>query len=106
MRTFTIHALGPSGSGKTVFMSSLYTRLRLRRPDLAFYLKSDHDSSLYLNSVYNKVANPTEEWPEASQTVQEWNFTTCVSSPFRGAAPRVVPNSSNRIDPSFPPCTT
>jgi hypothetical protein len=80
-RTFNIHALGPSGSGKTVFMASLYHRLRLRRPELAFYLKSDHDSSLYLNAAYNTISDPSEEWPEASRGINEWNFTACVQSP-------------------------
>lgn len=79
-RTFEIHALGPSGSGKTVFLASLYHRLRIRRPELAFYLKSDHDSSAYLNAVHNRISDLDGGWPEASQGVQEWQFTTCVQS--------------------------
>jgi hypothetical protein len=62
-------------------MAGIYSRLRLRRPDLSFYLKTDHESSLQLNAIYNKVANPAEPWPEASQTVNEWRFVTTVPSP-------------------------
>ncbi|KAF0957314.1 hypothetical protein [Rhodococcus sp. T7] len=79
--TFYIHALGPSGSGKTVFMASLYNRLRLRRPELAFHLKTDHDNSLHLNTVFNQVANPDEMWPTATQGVHEWRFRARLSSP-------------------------
>ncbi|SHN53148.1 hypothetical protein SAMN05660350_00465 [Geodermatophilus obscurus] len=80
METLDVHALGPSGSGKTVFMASLYSRLRIRRSDLAFYLKTDHDTSLDLNAVFNRIANPDESWPEASQDVQEWRFSVAVPS--------------------------
>lgn len=80
-RTITVHALGPSGSGKTVLMAGLYHRLRIRRPELAFYLKSDHASSVHLNAVYNTIADPDAEWPEASRGVQEWLFTTCLQAP-------------------------
>lgn len=79
-RSFHIHALGPSGSGKTVFLASLYSRMRIRRPDLAFYLSADHETSLALNAVFNQVASPTESWPEASQSVNEWRFRTRVPS--------------------------
>jgi hypothetical protein len=80
-RTFEIHALGPSGSGKTVLMASLYQRLRLRRPELAFYLRSDPDTSVHLNAVFNRIVDPDQEWPEASQGIEAWNFTACVPSP-------------------------
>lgn len=81
MDTLDVHALGPSGSGKTVFMASLYSRLRIRRSDLTFYLKSDdHHRSLDLNAVYNRIANPDDTWPEASQNVEEWAFTVTVPS--------------------------
>ncbi|GAA3247619.1 hypothetical protein GCM10017691_57070 [Pseudonocardia petroleophila] len=80
-RAFEIHALGPSGSGKTVLMASLYQRLRLRRPELAFYLRSDPDTSLHLNAVFNRIVDPDQEWPEASQGIEAWNFSACVPSP-------------------------
>ncbi|SHN53130.1 hypothetical protein SAMN05660350_00463 [Geodermatophilus obscurus] len=77
---FEVHILGPSGSGKTVFLASLFHRLRIRRPELAFYLKSDFDSSSYLNAVYNQVTDLEGGWPPSSQGVHEWNFTTVVQS--------------------------
>jgi hypothetical protein len=56
-------------------MASLYSRLRIRRPDIAFYLRSDPQTSLDLNAVYNRIVAPDDSWPEASQSIQEWEFT-------------------------------
>lgn len=81
MRKVSIHALGPSGSGKTVFMAALYNRLLIRRPNLTFYLKTDPQASLQLNTLYNRIASPTEAWPEASQAVNEWHFRACIPTP-------------------------
>lgn len=78
VRSFEVHALGPSGAGKTVFMASLYKRLRIKHPDLPFYLKTDHATTLQLNGTYNQMANPDEEWPLATQQIMEWKFTACV----------------------------
>lgn len=78
--TFDVHALGPSGAGKTVFMASLYHRLRIRRPGMAFYLRSDHASSQYLNAVHNTLADVDAQWPDSSQGTHEWEFTTCIQS--------------------------
>ena len=87
MDTLDVHALGPSGSGKTVFMASTYSRLRLRRKDSAFYVRTDHQSSLNLNAVYNRVVSPGENWPEASQQIHEWKFSV------------VVPSSTGDLEP-------
>ncbi len=78
--TLDVHALGPSGSGKTVFLASLYSLLRIRRADFAFYLRTELSASLDLNAVYNRVTSPEETWPEASQSVHEWTFTVTVPS--------------------------
>ena len=59
-------------------MASLYSRLRIRRSDIAFYLRSDHQTSLDLNAVYNRIVSPEDSWPEASQSIQEWEFTVDV----------------------------
>lgn len=78
MDVLDVHALGPSGAGKTVLMAGVYNRLHLRRADLTFYLRSDHRTSLDLNAVFNRVADPDGSWPEASQDIREWDFTVTV----------------------------
>lgn len=78
--TFEVHLLGPSGAGKTVYLASLYHRMRIRRPELAFYLKSDYSSSTYLNAVYSRLSDLDAGWPESSQGLHEWEFTTVVQS--------------------------
>jgi hypothetical protein len=87
MQTMKIHALGPSGAGKTVFMASLYRELQLRKPERAFFLKTDHTESLELNAIFNRMANPTESWPESSRAIKEWTFTTCITSNQRSFEP-------------------
>ena len=57
MRTVNVHALGPSGSGKTVFMAAMYPQLRIKRGEADFYLKTDHATSMHMNSVFNAVPN-------------------------------------------------
>lgn len=78
MDTLDVHALGTSGAGKTVFMAAMYERTRLRRADSAFYLRTPHSASLDLNAVFNRVADPDGDWPEASQDIREWEFTVTV----------------------------
>ena len=60
VRTINVHALGPSGSGKTVFMAAMYPQLRIKRGEADFYLKTDHATSVHMNSVFNAVPNPQE----------------------------------------------
>ena len=78
MNTLEIQMLGPSGAGKTVFMSSLYSRLRLRRPENTFYLRTDIETSLGLNAIYNKVVVPTGAWPVGTQVSRNWDFGVAV----------------------------
>ncbi len=78
MNTLEIQMLGPSGSGKTVFMSSLYSRLRLRRPENTFYLRADIETSLSLNSIYNTVVDPAGDWPLGTRAVKDWDFGVSV----------------------------
>lgn len=81
VRTFEVHALGPAGSGKTVFMASLYKRLNIKRPELPFFLKSEHSAGIQLNRTYNQIANPDETWPVSTRHIMEWNFMACVPTP-------------------------
>ena len=81
MRTINIHALGPSGSGKTVFMAAMYRQLRIKRGNADFYLRTDHATAVHMNSVYNAVANPQEEWPASTRVPSEWDFGVTVSTP-------------------------
>ena len=78
MHTLEIQMLGPSGSGKTVFMSSLYSRLRIRRPEMTFYLRSDIETSLSLNAVYNEVVDPDGNWPPSTMAMKDWDFGVSV----------------------------
>lgn len=78
MQTVNVHALGPSGAGKTVYMASMYRQLSLAGSDRSFYLKTDHASSLSLNSAFNKAANPNDVWPVATGSFKEHQFTVCV----------------------------
>jgi hypothetical protein len=80
MRTINIHALGPSGSGKTVFMAAMYRQLRIKRGNADFYLSTDHATAVHMNSVYNAVANPQEEWPASTRVPSEWDFGLTVST--------------------------
>lgn len=81
MRTINVHALGPSGSGKTVFMAAMYRQLRIKRADADFYLKTDYATSVHMNSVFNAVANPQEEWPASTRVASEWEFGLTVTTP-------------------------
>ncbi len=81
VRTINVHALGPSGSGKTVFMAAMYRQLRIKRGDADFYLKTDHATSVHMNSVFNAVANPQEEWPASTRVASEWEFGLTVRTP-------------------------
>ena len=78
--TFEIHALGPQGSGKTVFMAALYEQLRIRRAGYMFNLRSDYDSSVRLNAVYNNICDVDAGWPPSTKTSAQWEFTACVRS--------------------------
>jgi hypothetical protein len=80
MRTVNIHALGPSGSGKTVFMAAMYRQLRIKRGNTDFYLSTDHATAVHMNSVYNAVANPRDEWPTSTRVPSEWDFGLTVST--------------------------
>jgi hypothetical protein len=81
VRTINVHALGPSGSGKTVFMAAMYRQLRIRRENTDFYLSTDNATAVHMNSVYNAVANPQEEWPSSTRVPSEWDFGLTVSTP-------------------------
>ena len=81
MRTINVHALGPSGSGKTVFMAAMYRQLRIKGADADFFLKTDHATSVHMNSVFNAVANPQEEWPASTRVANEWEFGLTVTTP-------------------------
>jgi hypothetical protein len=81
VRTINVHALGPSGSGKTVFMAAMYRQLRIKRADADFYLKTDYATSVHMNSVFNAVANPQEEWPASTRVANEWEFGLTVTTP-------------------------
>ena len=81
MRTINVHALGPSGSGKTVFMAAMYRQLRIKRADADFYLKTDYATSVHMNSVFNAVANPQDEWPASTRVANEWEFGLTVTTP-------------------------
>lgn len=80
MRTVNIHALGPSGSGKTVFMAAMYRQLRFKREHTDFYLSTDHATAVHMNSVYNAVANPQDDWPMSTRVPSEWDFSLTVST--------------------------
>jgi len=81
VRTINVHAVGPSGSGKTVFMAAMYRQLRIKRADADFYLKTDHATSVHMNSVYNAVTSPQEEWPASTRVANEWEFGLTVTTP-------------------------
>lgn len=81
MRTIHVHALGPSGSGKTVFMAAMYRQLRIEREAASFYLETDFDTSLHMNTVFNAVASPSEDWPPGTRTLNEWEFGLTVTTP-------------------------
>lgn len=81
MRTINVHALGPSGSGKTVFMAAMYRQLRIKRADADFYLKTDYATSVHMNTVFNAVASPQEEWPASTRVANEWEFGLTVTTP-------------------------
>ena len=76
-----VHAVGPSGAGKTVFMSAIYRQLRFKGSDNGFYLKTDHATSVHMNSVFNSVANPEDEWPAGTKAPSEWEFSVTVPAP-------------------------
>jgi hypothetical protein len=80
VRTINVHALGPSGSGKTVFMAAMYRQLRIKRGNADFYLSTDHATAVHMNSVYNAVANPEDEWPASTRVPSEWEFGLTVST--------------------------
>ena len=79
--TINVHALGPSGSGKTVFMAAMYPQLRIKRGEADFYLKTDHATSVHMNSVFNAVPNPQEEWSASTRVASEWEFGLTVLTP-------------------------
>lgn len=81
MKTINICALGPSGAGKTVFMAAMYRQLRIKREDADFYLETDYITSVHMNSVFNAVANPTEDWPASTRSFNEWEFRLNVPTP-------------------------
>lgn len=76
-----VHAVGPSGAGKTVFMAAMYRQLRFKGSDNGFYLKTDHATSVHMNSVFNAVANPEDEWPAGTKAPSEWEFSVTVPAP-------------------------
>jgi hypothetical protein len=79
--TINVYTLGPSGSGKTVFMAAMYRQLRIKRRDTDFFLKTDHATAVHMNSVFNAVANPQEEWPASTRIPSEWEFGLTVTTP-------------------------
>jgi len=81
MTNINVHALGPSGSGKTVFMAAMYRQLRIKRGNADFYLKTDHATAVHMNSVFNAVANPQEEWPASTRVPSEWAWGLTVTTP-------------------------
>lgn len=81
MKTINVCALGPSGSGKTVFMAAMYRQLRIKRGDADFYLETDYVTSVHMNSVFNAVANPDEDWPASTRSLNEWEFSLNVPTP-------------------------
>jgi hypothetical protein len=81
VRTINVHALGQSGSGKTVFMAAMYPQLRIKRGEADFYLKTDHATSVHMNSVFNAVSNPQEECSASTRVASEWEFGLTVLTP-------------------------
>jgi hypothetical protein len=59
---FKVVALGNSGSGKTVLLASLFYQFRqtLGRP---YYLRTDPEAEVRLNSLLATVIDPDEPWP-------------------------------------------
>lgn len=95
---FNIHAIGTSGAGKTVFLASMYRSLNLRRAGSVFYLATDPLTSAQLSSTYMKVADPEEDWPEATNAMKEWVFTACVTTGPPGQATTQEPLKFRYID--------
>ena len=59
----------------------MYRQLRIKRGDADFYLKTDYATSVHMNSVFNAVANPQEEWQASTRVASEWEFGLTVRTP-------------------------
>jgi len=62
-------------------MAAMYRQLRFKGRDADFYLKTDHATAVYMNSVFNAVANPQENWPASTRVPSEWEFGLTVATP-------------------------
>jgi hypothetical protein len=54
--------------------------------DIDLYLKTDHATLVHMNSVFNAVANPHEEWPASTRVASEREFG--FTEPFHPAISR------------------
>jgi hypothetical protein len=57
-----------------------------QRGDADLYLKTDHATLVHMNSVFNAVANPHEEWPASTRVASEREFG--LTEPFHPAISR------------------
>ena len=62
-------------------MAAMYRQLRFKGGDSGFYLKTDHATAVHMNSVFNAVANPQDEWPASTRVASEWEFSITVPTP-------------------------
>lgn len=82
MKKLNISAIAPSGAGKTVYLASMYRNLSLQRPQLGFYLKTDHCTSISLSETYELVADPQRAWPAGTVGEgKEWVFEVTAPTP-------------------------
>ncbi len=80
---FRVFVLGTTGAGKTAFLASMYNKLAVQDPRIAFFLDVPDRERKILTRTYQRLADPHKDWPRGTlpSEVSEWVFTCTHASP-------------------------
>lgn len=71
---YKVFVLGARGAGKTVFLSALYSHLRVANQVNRFAVEVSQDDKLVLQSYCDCLCNPELAWPSGTGAVTDFEF--------------------------------